>query len=109
MAQPLTPTELRALIYVRLGVASQASRQHRNIVVGQVEALLFALTGEHRSLQHLSDSRAILDFAGIPYIVHKVHEGNMLETSDEWMKEHGFDPDPKGGYGDHHPRFSEKW
>lgn len=104
---PLTPTELRALIYIRLGVASQSTnRHHQAIVLGQIEALVFALTGEHRPLQHVVSSKDIFDYASIPYTDH---ENGMLETPDEWMKEHGFAPDGEGGYGDHHPRFSEPW
>lgn len=104
MPQPLTPTELRAIIYVRLGAAGNSSGAHRNTIIGQIQGLIFALTGE---VHHFWDkSSEVLDAAGIPYVRH---EDGTLETSDDWMKEHGFDPDGKGGYGDHHPRFSERW
>lgn len=104
----LDEKELRAIIYCRLTAASDScNSHHRNRVYGQIQGLLYALTGEYLSLGDHSPTSDIFDFAGIPY--KKLKGGATLEIPDEWMKEHGFDPDGKGGYGDHHPRFSERW
>lgn len=74
-------------------------------MLGQIQGLLYALTGQYTSLASTSFSGDILDLAGIPY----TRQGETIQVSDEWLKNHGFSPDDKGGYSDRHPRFSEPW
>jgi hypothetical protein len=105
--EPLTPAELRAAIYVRIGVACACCNTHRrNRQFGQIQGMLYALTGEVHHVDLDTPTTSTLTAAGIPFVERP---DGVLETPDEWMKEHGFEQEPDGSYGNKHPIFGESW
>jgi len=102
----LTETRLRAAIYCRLKDAHATNPRHQLRVFGQLEGMVFALTGQHFPITVETKVADILTVCSIPYVQK---EDGILETPDEWMQQHGFDPDDQGGYGDHHSTYSHCW
>jgi hypothetical protein len=95
-----THQELRAQVLVRLEAADSCTTD-RERIYGQIQGLIFALTGEVKLLGDETPTSAILSFAGIPFT--HVQEGN-LEITDEWMVEHGFEKGADGSF--RHPQSS---
>lgn len=102
----LTESRLRAAIYCRLKDAYTANHTRRIRVFGQIEGMVFTLTGQHFPVTVDTKVADILTVCSIPYVQK---EDGVLETPDEWMQLHGFDPDGPNSYGDHHSTYSHCW
>ena len=83
---PLTPEEIRALICCRIGSAIGSKDYPLRVrIEGEIEGLLYALTGKRTSVAAISDAGELLDAAGIPH----TRDGlGILAIPDDWLEAH---------------------